>query len=427
MTVLLDDLEASPTPYHAVAQASLLLEEAGFCEIPLRKTLPNDAGKYFLSTGGALVAWVQGAAAPSEDPRGYTIVGTHTDSPNLRMRTNADVSSAGWRQVGIETYGGLLLNSWLDRDLGIAGRVSVLVDGQPAEILIRDDQPVLRVPQLAIHLDRDIREKGLKLNPQTQMTPLWATEGDDESTFADYVAALAGVDSDSILSWDLMAFDTQPPRIVGRDSDMFASARIDNLLSTFCAVRALSCAADGDTWPADRSIPVLALYDHEEVGSESSTGAAGSFLADILERIGAANGRNRTQHLEDLVGSFVISADGAHATHPNYADKHEPNHHVALNAGVVVKRNANQRYASSAQSEARFRAACARSNIPVQTYIHRNDLPCGSTIGPATSAELGVSTIDIGAPQLAMHSIREMAGVRDADHLADALAALWSE
>lgn len=426
-SVLLEDLAASPTPYHAVQQAQEHLVSAGFRAVGHGSVFPSESGSFFVAVGGALVAWVQSASEspPAEGLRtGFTIVGTHTDSPNLRVRTNPDVTSAGWDQVGVETYGGLLLNSWLDRDLGLAGRVSVLIDGHVREILIRDDRPLLRIPQLAIHLDREIRDTGLKLNPQTQMTPLWSVHDDDSessSSFSTYVAGLAGVAVEQIMSWDLMAFDTQAPALVGRNGDMIASARIDNLFSTFCAVHAL-IAARASSGPA---VPVLALYDHEEVGSESATGASGAFLGSILERVSAALGRSRSEFLADLANSFVVSADGAHATHPNYVDKHDPNHRIVMNSGVVVKRNASQRYASDATSEARFRAVCATAGIPVQTYIHRNDLPCGSTIGPITSGELAISTVDIGAPQLAMHSIRELAGVADADYLADALLAIW--
>ena len=412
------DLAASPTPYHAVAQAVTHLVGAGFRELSLTAPLPPDDGRYFIVSGGGLVAWVN-----TGDPGPFTIVGTHTDSPNLRIRANPDITSGGWSQLGVETYGGLLLNSWLDRDLGLAGRV--LVQGNPGTVtphLVRIDEPILRVPQLAIHLDREIREKGLKLNPQTQLTPLWAlAESEADRTFVEFLATHLGVDPQKVLSWDMMAFDTQPPAIVGRDANMIASARIDNLFSTFCAVQALTQIAD----TPGSSRPALVLYDHEEIGSESSTGAAGSFLSGLLERISAASGLTRSEHLQAMAGSFVLSVDGAHATHPNYVDKHEPSHHVVMNGGVVIKRNANLRYATDAISEARFREICARAEIPVQTYVHRNDLPCGSTIGPVTSAELAISTIDIGAPQLAMHSIRELAGVEDADHLTRAIAATW--
>jgi aspartyl aminopeptidase len=422
-TRMLADLTSSPTPYHAVDRARTLLENGGFAPVSLDEPLPA-GGRSVVAVGGLLIAW----ATPSGGVNaGFTVVGAHTDSPNLRVRTHPDVASAGWEQVGMEVYGGVLANSWLDRDLGLAGRVIVRSDRAGAAatdtttVLVNDDRPLLRIPQLAIHLDREIRENGLLLDPQKHLVPLWGLGEGAPGTFAGYVAELAGVTVDQIVSWDLMAYDTHPPAIVGRDGDLIASARIDNLFSTFCGVHALIEVADE---PGAR-VPVLVLYDHEEVGSSSATGAGGAVLSNVLERISMANGVDRAGHLEALARSYVVSADGAHATHPNYADKHEPNHAIAVNGGVVVKRNANQRYASDALSEAPFRAACAAAGVPVQTYIHRNDLPCGSTIGPITAARLGVPTVDVGAPQLAMHSIREMAGVADVGHLTTALAAMW--
>ena len=424
-TRMLEDLEAAPTPYHAVEHASRILRDSGFRSVELGSPLPQGAGRFTATFGGLMIAWV----VPERPTSGFVLVGAHTDSPNLRVRTHPDLSSGGFAQVGMEIYGGVLLNSWLDRDLGLAGRVMVRTDPEnPSNrslrsILIRDDRPILRVPQLAIHLHREIKEKGLQLDPQLHMTPIWALGDGSPGAVRDHVAELADVEPDQIVSWDLMAFDTQAPAIVGRDGDMIASARIDNLFSSFCGVHALVEAANSDE-PTAR-VPVLVLYDHEEVGSSSATGAGGATLSNLLERITNASGGDRIAHLESLASSLVISADGAHATHPNYVDKHEPNHQIALNGGVVVKRNSNQRYASDAASESPFRLACAEADVPVQTYIHRNDLPCGSTIGPITAAQLGVPTVDVGAPQLAMHSIRELAGVDDVQHLINALAAMW--
>jgi aspartyl aminopeptidase len=369
------------------------------------------------------VSWWQPA-----QPQGYLLVGAHTDSPNLRVRTKPDVSSAGYAQIGMEVYGGVLLNSWLDRDLGLAGRVAIDDGaGGVVERLYCEPEPILRIPQLAIHLDREIRERGLLLDPQQHLTPLWATGEAGAGDLRRHVAARLGVEAEQILAWDLMAFDTQPPAVVGRDRDLVASARIDNLVSAFCGLRALlevtGPLATGGGQPA--RTPVLVLYDHEEIGSQSANGAAGSFLSAVLERITFAAGGGRAQYLASLAQSLVVSSDGAHATHPNYVDRHEPSHLIALNAGVVVKRNANQRYATDATSEAYVVAACAEAGVPLQYYIHRNDLPCGSTIGPITAARLGVPTVDIGAPQLAMHSARETAGLADLGHLHDALVACW--
>lgn len=397
----------------------MLLASADFVEVDLADGFPKKAGKYMVADGGALVAWVQ-AAKPSAS---YGIVGAHTDSPNLRIRTNAEGSAGGFAQLGVEIYGGVLLNSWLDRDLGLAGRVTTK-DGE--SVLLLDDRPILRIPQLAIHLDREIREKGLKLDPQRHLVPLWAIGEDDPGAFRAYLAEQSGVAADDIMSWDVMTFDVQPPSVVGRDGDMLASGRIDNLVSAFCGTRALMAAVEGKKIDAKNQIPVLVLYDHEEIGSESSTGASGNFLGAILERINGAVGGDRTTHLEALARSFVISADGAHATHPNYVDKHEPDHLIEMNGGIAVKRNANQRYATDARSEARFRSLCSDVGVDVQTYIHRNDLPCGSTIGPITAGQLAVRTVDVGVPQLAMHSAREMCGLSDVADMTAVLGAFFA-
>ena len=421
---ILDDLQASPTPYHAVDRAIGLLDAAGFRSVDAEASLEAGAGHRYLVSGGSLLAWYQDETIDD----GFLVVGAHTDSPNLRVRTKPDQNSAEVAQVGMEIYGGVLLNSWLDRDLGLAGRVSVVTGkGEIESTLYCDDAPILRIPQLAIHLDRDIREKGLKLDPQQHVTPMWALGDGESGDVRRYVAEGLGIEPDTILAWDLMAFDSQAPAVVGRDQDLFASARIDNLVSAFAAIRGLIAATEAGELEGLGSTPVVALYDHEEIGSESATGAAGPLLAATLERIAASGGVGRTGFLELLGRSLVISADGAHATHPNYPEKHEPSHPIGLNKGVVIKRNANQRYATDATSEALVVAAARSADVPIQYYIHRNDLPCGSTIGPITAARLGVATVDVGVPQLAMHSIREMAGLADLAHLHDLLIACWRQ
>lgn len=392
---------------------------AGFQPADAGAPLPPGPGGRFIVNGGSLIAWLDSGTTD-----GFLVVGAHTDSPNLRVRTRPDVTSGGFAQIGMEIYGGVLLNSWLDRDLGLAGRVAVKGGAGVEHRLFDDPNPILRIPQLAIHLDREIREKGLMLDPQKHLTPLWAVGEGTEGDLAAHVAEALEVNTDDLLAWDLMAYDTQHSAVVGRDADLFASARIDNLVSAFCGLRALIDVATGDGPPPPRT-PVLVLYDHEEIGSESATGAGSPNLGTTLERIAAAQGIDRGAYLAALSRSLVVSADGAHATNPNYVEKHEPSHPIAINQGVVIKRNANQRYATDAASEAFVVAAAAAAELPLQFYIHRNDLPCGSTIGPITAARLGVSTVDIGAPQLAMHSAREMAGLADLDHLHQLLSALW--
>ena len=418
---VLRDLAASPTPYHATARAADLLKGAGY--LPVDPTAPPSSLRpgslNYTINGGALMAWRQPKTAD-----GYLIVGAHTDSPNLRVRTKPDMAAAGFSQIGMEIYGGVLLNSWLDRDLSLAGRVMIQSEnGTISERLYQEPRPILRLPQLAIHLDRNIRDSGLKVDPQQHTAPLWALGDAADGDLRAYVADGLEVEPDSILSWDLMTFDTQAPAIVGRDGDMFASGRIDNLVSAFCAIRSLvevtSSTKDGPL------TPVVILHDHEEIGSTSATGAAGPMLENGLERISAGAGADRFGHLAALSNSLVLSVDGAHATHPNYVDRHEPSHRIAVNQGVVIKRNANQRYATEAPAEAAVVAACRADNIKLQFYIHRNDIPCGSTIGPITAARLGTPTVDLGIAQLAMHSAREMAGVYDLDYLCDALRACW--
>ncbi len=415
---VLADLEASPTPYHAVARAADVLGRSGFREVDQRARLPTGPGRHLVVEGGALVAWVQAEPLPA----GFVVVAAHTDSPGLRVKSHPDLGAAGAQQVGVEVYGGPLLNSWLDRDLGLAGRVAVRTGGRVELRLVRDDAPVLRVPQLAIHLDREVATTGLRLDPQLHLTPMWGLGAPGPGLLAEHVAGLLDVAPEAVLAWDLMAFDTQPPALVGRDRDLIASARIDDQLSVFCGAHALGAVAGA----AHPRTPVLALYDHEEVGSESATGAAGALLGQVLERISLAGGRDREGHLAALASSVVVSADGAHATHPNHPDRHDPAHRIALNAGIVVKRNAKQRYATDAISEGWLRAVAADAGLPLQTYVHRNDLPCGSTVGPITAAALGVPTVDVGAPQLAMHSIRETAGARDVEHLVRLLSACWT-
>lgn len=421
---VLADIEQSPTPYHAAARVRDGLTALGFVTVDGEARLPEPDGGhgYVLERGGFVAAWW-----PRPGADRFVVVGAHTDSPNLRVRTHPDVGRAGVRQIGMEVYGGILPNTWFDRDLGLAGRVMVAPgDGRPGitSRLYREHQPIMRIPQLAIHLDRDIREKGLLVDPQKHLVPIWSLGEVEEGGLRRHVAEDLDVDPELILSWDLMAYDTQPPAVVGRDRDLIASARIDNLVSVFCGAHALA-SATGDPESATGVVPVLVAYDHEEVGSGSSTGAAGALLATLLERISASLGVDRVDHLAMLARSLVVSADGAHATHPNHVDRHEPAHHIALNGGVVIKRNANQRYATDAPGEAVVVSVARQAGIELQSYIHRNDLPCGSTIGPIAAARLGVTTVDIGVPQLAMHSARETAGVADVDRMVGLLDALW--
>lgn len=406
-------IDRSPSPFHAVETAHELVSTAGFTELDLSSRWSDDPGLRMVRRGGSLLAWRQ----PSGRPERFRIVAAHTDSPNLRVKPRPDHVTAHFRQLGVEIYGGALLNSWLDRDLGLSGRIVVSDAGVPRTRLFRIDDPVLRVPQLAIHLDREINDKGLQLNTQTHMAPIWDLDTDrgGDADFVTTIADAAGVDPGLVLSWDAMVHDLTPSRRTGRDGVFVSAPRLDNLCSSFAGILGMIDAVGDAAGAAGASpvVPVVCLYDHEEVGSTSSTGADSTLLVSVLERIVAATDGTRDDLHAALAGSVCLSADMAHATHPNYADRHEPDHHVTLNEGPVVKSNANQRYASDAESVATYLQACADAGVPTQHFVGRTDLPCGSTIGPVTAARLGISTVDVGIAQLAMHSARELCGADD--------------
>lgn len=404
-------IDASPTPFHAVERAVELLAAAGGRPAATAAEAAS-TGLWYEASGGSLTAWRVGVR---HGPRSrFRIVGAHTDSPNLRVKPNPDLRRAGCGQVGVEVYGSALVNSWLDRDLGVAGRLAVRDgDGGASARLVRIDGPGLRIPQLAIHLDRGIDEQGLRLNRQLHLAPIWTLDPGSGTGFLEAVAAEAGLSAAEVVGHDLMLFDPTPSRLVGAGGEMLSASRIDNLVSCFAAVEALIEAAAADGPGVGPAIPVVCLFDHEEVGSVSATGAASPLLDRALERLSAGFGASADDMAEARAASLVLSADGAHATHPNYPDRHEPEHPVVLGGGPVLKLNANQRYASDALTGAAFRLACERAGAPVQVFASRSDMPCGSTIGPVTAARLGISVVDAGCPQLAMHSIRELAAARD--------------
>jgi aspartyl aminopeptidase len=414
-------VDASPSPFHACAEAAGRLEASGFRRLLETDAWPGEPGRYYVLRGGSLVAWsseyADGAATP------FRVVGAHTDSPNLRVKPRPDLARAGWQLLGVEVYGGPLLNSWLDRDLGLSGRVAVRsADGGVAHRLLHVDEPVLRVPQLAIHLDREAND-GLKLNPQHHLTPLWGV-GTSSGDFRAFVAKACETDADAVLGWELMTHDLTPSRRIGRDRDLIAAPRLDNLATSYAGVQALLAAverAPGSAW-----IPALVLFDHEEVGSMSERGAFSTLLPAVLERVVRAGGGERDDYLRALAGSVIASGDMAHATHPNYPDRHDPEHQVRVNGGPVLKINAKLRYATDAFGAGAFVAACEQAGVPLQHFVSRSDLPCGSTVGPMTAALTGATTVDFGAPTLSMHSAREMCGAHDPAMYAGALAAFLS-
>jgi aspartyl aminopeptidase len=405
---LRDFLDASPSPWHVVASARTRLETAGFEEVALDQPWPTTTPIMgYAVRGAAIVAW-----RLARDPQSFRIVGAHSDSPCLRIKPNPDVGGFGWRQLGVEVYGGALLNSWLDRDLGVAGRV-VLGDGGTA--LVRIDRPLARIPQLAIHLDREVNERGLLLDKQLHLTPVWGVGSAAVGGFASWLTEAAALPSAPV-GWDLCLYDLTPSAVLGGDSSLLASGRLDNQLSCWAALEAISTAARS---PHDTS--VIALFDHEEVGSDSTTGAGGPLLEHLLERLAAAGGMTRDAFLASLQRSWCVSADNAHAVHPNYPERHEPGHRPMVNSGPAIKINSNQRYATTSVGAALLQRCFDAVNVPWQTFVSRNNMPCGSTIGPITATRLGIETIDVGVPQLSMHSARELCGTHDAPWLAQGL------
>ncbi|MDP9318891.1 MAG: M18 family aminopeptidase [Actinomycetota bacterium] len=411
-------LDASPSPFHACAAAAERLGANGFARLDETERWSRDPGRYYAVRGGSLVAWSTEYADGDATP--FRVVGAHSDSPNLRIKPHPDVARAGWRLLGVEVYGGPLLNSWLDRDLGLSGRVVIRDAAGTAERLLVVDDPILRIAQLAVHLDREVNEAGVKLNPQQHLAPIWGV-GTEPGDFAALLADTVGCERDDILGWDVMTHDLTPSRRIGQDRELIAAPRLDNLATCYAGVRALAAAVEAP--PASPQVPVLVLFDHEENGSMSERGAFSTLLPAVLERIVQTRGGGREDYLRALGGTVIASGDMAHATHPNYADRHEPQHQIAVNAGPVLKINNRLRYATDARGTAAFTLACEQADVPVQKFVGRSDIPCGSTVGPMTAALTGATTVDFGAATLSMHSARELCGALDPAMYAGALAA----
>jgi aspartyl aminopeptidase len=395
-------LDQCPTPFHVVQTAATSLDTAGFMRVTeLGNELP-DLG--YLAHDGCIIAWRLGTAKGS-----LRIIGAHTDSPNLRVLPQPDIHQLGWSQLAIEIYGGVLLNSWLDRDLGIAGRV---VDSNGVSHLYSVSEALARVPQLAIHLDREIGDKGLQLDRHQHMSPVW---GSTKQSFSHWIQKVSGVTD--IAAFDAHLFDITPATLLGLDESLLAGGRLDNQASCWSAIEVLRNA------PESEHTSIIVLNDHEEVGSNSSTGAAGPMLSSVVWRVSIQHGLREGQQFDRLAASWCLSADNAHAIHPNYPERHEPRHAPLINEGPAVKVNGNQRYATSARGLAHIRSIAESSDIPLQTFASRNNVPCGSTIGPITGTQLGVEAIDIGIPQLSMHSAREMCGANDPLHMVSLMSA----
>jgi aspartyl aminopeptidase len=399
-------LDAAPAPSLAADELVRRLRAAGFRELPLADPVwPTAPGGWFVRRGAAVIAGIRRAG----ELRRFRLVGAHVDSPHLRLKPCAAHANEGCLQLGVEVYGGALLNSWLDRDLGLAGEV---VDRSGRRHSLRIDRPLARVPQLAIHLDRAITDDGLKLNKQQHLAPIWGLAAKDEDPVAALhalVASAVGLAPAEVAASDLSLTDLQRAARLGRDGEFLVAGRLDNLVSCHAGLTALLAATAGDP----TCMPVLACFDHEEVGSGSDSGADGSLLGAILERLALAAGLDRAGYLAVLADSLLLSADMAHAVHPNYADRHEPRHKPRLGGGPVLKTNHNQRYATTAAGAAAVRTLAAGAGVTMQDFVARSDLGCGSTIGPAAAAHLGIQVVDLGAPMLSMHSARELMACAD--------------
>ena len=400
-------IEASPSSFHAAREAGRRLGEAGFTQLAENDPWPVH-GKFCMIRDGAVMAWIVPEGATATTP--FNILGAHTDSPSFKLKPKPTTGRLGWLQAGVEVYGGPLLNSWLDRELQFAGR---LVDRDGTQTLVATG-PLLRFPQLAIHLDRAVND-GLKLDKQAHMNPVWGQGDAGQEDLLGLLAQRAGVDAATIGGYDIVVADTQPGQVFGANNEFFAAGRMDNLTSVHAGLVALIAAAET---PGAGVIPVLAAFDHEEIGSGSRSGACGPILEDVLTRVSDGLGATVSERRRAFAGSLCVSADAGHAVHPNYAERHDPANLPVLNGGPLLKINANQRYATDGVGAAVWAGLCTRAGAPYQEFVSNNNVPCGSTIGPLTATRLGIRTLDVGTPLLSMHSARELCGVDDPHHLA---------
>jgi aspartyl aminopeptidase len=408
-----DFLDQSPTPFHAVSSMVDILVTAGFSPLSEDDDWSlQQGGKYFVTrNGSSLIAFVLGNDNLAET--GIRMAGAHTDSPCLMVKPQPELLNNQYYQLGVEVYGGALLNPWFDRDLSIAGRL-IYTDknGQLKQKLVNFQEPVAMIPSLAIHLDREANS-GRTVNAQTDIPPI-LMQAEEKKDFQQLLCERFLSQGEKVMDYELCLYDVQKAATLGLKKEFFASARLDNLLSCFVATKALIEAQANST-------SLIVCNDHEEVGSVSSVGADGPFLESVVERL-CQHSSKAVSKSRVLGKSLLISCDNAHAVHPNFADKHDKGHSPQLNGGPVIKVNVKQRYATNGITASLFKQICAAAEVPVQTFVSRSDLACGSTIGPMTSAKLGVATLDVGIPQLAMHSCREVTGSSDPQRLTAVLS-----
>lgn len=446
---LLSFLNASPTAFHAVDEAKKRVKSAGYEQIFEREDWKLEAGKkyFFTRNYSTIVAFAIGKKYVAGN--GFHIVGAHTDSPCLKLKPVSKVMKGGYLEVGVQTYGGGLWHTWFDRDLTVAGRV-IIREGKEGSVsyshrLVRMEEPIMRIPTLAIHLDRGVND-GFKVNTQSHLVPVLATaikaelnktesQTDKKESPAKHhplllqmLADQLGCNPDDICDFELQACDTQPSIAAGAMKEFIFSGRLDNLCMSFCSLKALIDSTSSDTDLEDETgVRMVALFDHEEVGSNSAQGAGSPVMLDALSRVTNSFTSDPKVLTKAIQKSFFVSADMAHALHPNYMDKHEDNHQPKLHGGLVIKHNANQRYATNAVTAFVFREIAAKHSLPVQDFVVRNDMPCGSTIGPILASGVGIRTVDVGAPQLSMHSIREMCAADDVKHSYEHFKAFFTE
>ncbi|CAL1389062.1 unnamed protein product [Linum trigynum] len=465
-TDLIDFLNASPTAFHAVDEAKRRLRNVGFEQVSEKEDWKLEAGKryFFTRNHSTIVAFAIGNRYVAGN--GFHVIGAHSDSPCLKLKPVSKVTKAGYLEVGVQLYGGGLWHTWFDRDLTVAGRVIVREDKNGtisySHKLVRIEEPIIRIPTIAIHLDRTVNSEGFKINTQSHLLPVLATlvkaelnkvavesgraesrENNNEQISTEdsgkgnlkhhlvllqIIASKIGCKPDDICDFELQACDTQPSAIGGALKEFIFSGRLDNLCMSFCSLQALIDATSTESELEDESgVRVVALFDHEEVGSESAQGAGSPVMLDALSRITSSFSSDSNLLQRAIQSSFLVSADMAHAIHPNYSDKHEEYHQPKLHGGLVIKHNANQRYATNAVTSFIFREIASKHNLPVQDFVVRNDMGCGSTIGRILASGLGIRTVDVGAPQLSMHSIREMCAVDDVKYAYEHFKAFFQE
>ena len=410
---LLGFLHKSPTPFHVVSCIAETLQEQDFAELKEVDKWDIKPGKYFVRRNGSSIIAFQLGKRPLEET-GLRMVGAHTDSPGLKLKPFPIIRRKGLFQLGVEVYGGALLNPWFDRDLSIAGRLTKATkNGKIESIIIDAKEPLAFIPSLAIHLDREAN-KNRSVNAETDIVPIISTDHQFSGLDDFFSASLKK--GETLLNTDLFFYDTNQAKLVGAKNEFLAGARLDNQLSCFCAISALLKAEPSKSC-------LVVLNDHEEVGSASHVGADGSFLSDFFTRIT----KEPEACLRTIARSLLVSTDNAHAVHPNYPEKHEKNHSPIINKGIAIKHNANQRYATNSETAGYFKRLCIDNEIPLQEFVNRGDMSCGSTIGPITASKIGVRTLDLGVPTFGMHSIRELAGAHDSFNLGRGLEEFFND